>query len=508
MQTIERSSRRGNHRRNSKAPTRLRLALASVLAGAAALSTACVSYGPSLAEQSRDHFDTRPTRVEPMRVGRVVGAGESARRRSSATSAARPTRAALEASAPAQPAGIVAAGALRHVQLLDIEPHSRASRGLVRFATSEHRGVGSSRIRVHEMPMRSGVSAETAVPLEETAASLDLPFGLFAGSTWRERLPWRVLELDDELFVVAHDQVGRRLKLMKLETGTSLYTLEDCRGLEDARIRDDGIELLVRTGRGVRAVVLNSTGAVRNVHDIPTPSADDSVATFVRSDTGEPAPLEVVVAGWRAGYLVGVRFDLVSNESRSYVLEFDDPEPTRLRVAAWASGTLRRIAVGMPGAVDTDGRVLLYADDDDQGPKLLHDLHPNGSTFAETQREEFSHWQHEYGQDVRFVPDMDGDALPELAIGAPGGVLSWHVDLIAHGNGKSLRHCATNEALYRIGTNLSLDESGRYMFTGGGYVGWPESLESDAHAVLFDLQRDPGIVATFRVNGPAPQSTP
>ncbi|MEM1449686.1 MAG: hypothetical protein AAGI22_11260 [Planctomycetota bacterium] len=490
-----------------KAPTRLRLAVTCTLAGVAAVSTSCVSFGPSLAEQSRDHFDTRPTRVQPLRVGRVVGSTGTTRGNTSTPASPRRV-AAREAAAPAKPAGIVAAGALRHVQLLEIEPHSRASRGLVRFATSEHRGIGASRIRVHEMPMRSGVSAETAVPLEETASTLDLPFGLFSGSTWRVRPPWRVLELDDELFVVAHDQVGRRLKLIKLETGTTVYTLEDCRGLEDARIRDDGIDLLVRTGRGVRAVALNSTGAVRNVHDVPTPSADDSVATFVSSDPGEPAPLEIVVAGWRAGYLVGVRFDLVTNESRSYVLEFEEPEPTSLRVAAWGSGTLRRVAIGMPGAVDTDGRVLLYSDDGDAGPKLLHDLHPNGSSFSETQREEFSHWQHEYGQDVRFIPDMDGDSLPELAIGAPGGVLSWHVDLVAHGTGKSLRHCATNEALYRIGTNLSLDESGRYMFTGGGYVGWPESLESDAHAVLFDLQRDPGIAATFRVNGPAPTTTP
>ncbi|MEM9381004.1 MAG: hypothetical protein AAGB93_13715, partial [Planctomycetota bacterium] len=93
--------------------------------------------------------------------------------------------------------------------------------------------------------------------------------------------------------------------------------------------------------------------------------------------------------------------------------------------------------------------------------------------------------------------DLDGDGLPEIVVGSPGGVRP-HVDVVQHSDGASRARVPASATQFRTGGSATLDASGRYLLTVGGYFDRPELLRKNARGALVDLVQGARLVQTYR----------
>lgn len=387
-----------------------------------------------------------------------------------------------------------AVGGLRQVQLLSVEPVTDDEPGRVRFATAMRVG-NVSRVAVYDLPLATGRGPEEALQLRDPAMALDVEYDLFPYWTWESRSHWKVLELGDALLLAVFDSAGHRVELREFGSGRLLLEMDGCASFEDARV-DDGIaRILIGTGTGVRTITWNAREEVTSSQDIAVHDLAGTVAAFVAAPFGEPWSREIAVAGCRDRHLVVELRSLDGDEVHTTSVGLSLPDATRLRVAAWAGDGMRRVAVGLPETLNWGGCVALVQLDDDVPPGLVHHILPQRMSAGDLASGIWftSHFQ--FGQALCFTADLDGDDLPELAIGAPDGLGDLHVDVVSHADGWTLRKVGS--FLFRVGVSVTVDPTGRYLLTGGGYVDRPESLTNEARAVLHDLTPGAGLLATY-----------
>lgn len=378
-----------------------------------------------------------------------------------------------------------AVGALRHVQLLGVtesEPRT------MRFVTSTVGGVA-----LHERLLSD------RSPLGAPEAILETTFEVLPLWSWSSRAPWRLLEAGDRAWLLSVDEEAEVLLVQSFPEGEEVARVEDASELEDARIRDGGIEILVRNRENVDALRLApGDGSIVRFARIDL-GLMFSAACFVEPEDGVPQPRTAFAATYDDGDLILHRIDLADGTALRV--------PTgvvgggrALRLAARRTGDVDRIAVGTPMFNYSSGRVVLTSVGDGGRVGAARLLHPFG-------RPDDGHpgaWPNNYGQALSFTADADGDGLPDLAIGASYGSASEHVDLVSWAAGRSLSRTSSRaaSARHRIGSSVSASPCGRYVLAAGGLASYPEWFEQSAEAVLLDVRagRDP-VVVSFLTSG-------
>ncbi len=380
-------------------------------------------------------------------------------------------------------------GALRHVQLLGV---SGESPPVLRFATAYQTsitGTSDGRIALFER------SAESTAELGEPTAVMDLPFDVLPFSTWSSRVAWRLVELDERIVAVTFDASEDRVVVLQFPAGEPVAALENVHYFEDARARDGKVEILIRTATDIDLAVVDVR--TKEVTRAPLLGEIDTnaAACFIGTDCGEPVLPEAVVVTFRDGHPFVRRVDLVTGDVSRTSVEVDSPGPGRLRVAAWGRGPLRRIAIGMPWFHRMTSRVCIVADDEGGPSVLLHTAYPYGGV-AERGGESLN-----YGQDLAFTRDLDGDRIADLAIGSSGGTFSEHLDIVSTRTGRSWSRHASPRSFFHIGSTVSVSPCGRYVLTAGGHSSMPEVLDQKGEAVLVDTTRRGWRMSAFRSRG-------
>ncbi|MEM9382498.1 MAG: hypothetical protein AAGB93_21270, partial [Planctomycetota bacterium] len=313
--------------------------------------------------------------------------------------------------APGDSAAAEAYGALRHAQLLSVDRPDALSPGLVRFATASRGSGSSSRISIHEVPIAASARPANAVSIGSPVLSIAFPFDVLPGWSWTIRERWRLVESEDTLLLVTHDQRSRSVELRDVTSGRRLFDLEGCESLEDVRYRDGTIELVVRSTGGIRVLSLSPSGAVRSSRTIDLLDVTGARAALVRSPSARQGPTRLALVGWRAQRLVVAVHDLATQETRTLDIGVDGASGPRARIAAWARGDLVRIAVGLPDDAGGRGRMLLVQADEGGDGGLLHATLPYvGEPPPAVDAEDPASVDAQgYGQAVRFTADLDGD---------------------------------------------------------------------------------------------------
>lgn len=396
--------------------------------------------------------------------------------------------------APASAPKPLATNTLRIADLIEVMTPAGELDGVLRLATATRLGPGRSRVEVHELALSAAPDAARDLTLGEPGASIEVEFDVTETGEDDAAARWRVVDVDDRLLAVLHDAAAERLLLLDVESGRTLFEKGSCRTLEDARARDGGVDVIVRTTEGLQMFELGPTGTVRGFRELQAPDAERSVASFVHGAPGEESPHEAVVVGFKAGLLVAVRADLATGDARSFVVRLTQPRESSLRVTAWGSGGLRRIAIGMPDAYGF-GRVALVSDDVDQRPALVHDVFRREVTAAVLAGGALA-LPSRFGDSVAFADDMDGDGLPELLVGVELDQLSRDgtvaAALVDHARGVEMRRYVRGGAPAVDGADsvLSVDPSGRFLAIAREDVG------GRGVAVVTDLRESPTLPRT------------
>ncbi|MEM9801332.1 MAG: hypothetical protein AAGA20_13475 [Planctomycetota bacterium] len=460
-----------------------------LLLGAVAASSCITTTGYDQPPPQRDPIPSYS--AEPRVVGRPVQRGGAPQAPAARPAGETTVSAAPPPAATPPPTSPALFGALRHVQVLGVTGGDAGERS-VRLATARSTGARSSQIDVHEIAFDGAETAEQS--LGTPTMSIELPFDVLDGWTWSDRRPWRLVDVGGTSVVVARDPIAQRLVVTEAASGERLFERDGCLTLEDARARDGGVDVILRATGGLRMIELSRAGSVRGWRELPASDLEDSVACFVANEAGEPSIHEAIVAGFRANTLVLAHADLAVGSARSFTVDVEQPRRSELRVTAWGRGPMCRIAVGLPDAGGS-GLVALVADDYGSEPELLHVVAaaaPDGGAGSLARG---------FGRLLRFVDDLNGDGLPELAIGiAEDLVRSASVALVDHASGQRVRAYAKASETTRKGTDLSVDPSGRYLVLSAVGPPWAGESRTDGWALTFDTREDgatlPALVAS------------
>jgi len=407
----------------------------------------------------------------------------------------------LHASAGQQagPTASDAVGALRHVQLLEV---TAGEAPVVRFVTAMRRGAdawGLGRIALFECPI------DDVITLGDPVEIMDLPYEVLPTWTWSKRVPWRVIETESGSWLIAHDRHGWVTEIREFPSGETLIRVGGTRSLEDVRLRGDVIEILGCAGRGVdgawnqpaqveriRWTIGEDTAVREKLFDmrfLANAPQRAPVATFVSVPIGSPASNTIVIAEMRGWAPVFHVFEDGSEEARTLSPTLDHLDSSPMRVRAWEHDGLRRIVLGMPDWDNRMGRVIVMADDEGVPACMVVDLLPaeapmEGNLLASETVP--SHLKG--GHSIEFVNDMDGDGIPDLALGGPQLFLSEYIEMVSSASGKSLSISRTGAGNSRLGTSVSTSPCGRYVLAAGGNVTYPEAFSGRGDALLIDTE--------------------
>ncbi len=376
-------------------------------------------------------------------------------------------------------------GQLRHVQLL--EPRGT----IVRFATQVDlgtlRGEGSS-----TLPSRE----ESAIALfEDDAIVAELCVGQPLGRdfTWVRRPAWSLLELeraqrllvlDPQHFTPGGSPAGGGLRVLSFPDGEEQRRLADVQEIEDTVVHRERADAVVRSGDVLRWLRFSAVGEL--VRDQLVDPELDSVACAAL-----PRGASVGwCVGWREGDLHAVPFDADGVEpDRTFPVTFsggpgdEAPRPAaRMRAAAWGDEFGAYLAVGWPGYRAGVGK-LQVIDVSDQ-PRVLWEGRPDREVGHGGSLD-----QRDYSQALAFVPDADGDCVPEVLVTGPWCALP-RVDLISGKAGTLLSSWTPPGGFTSTGHSLSLSADRTHALVGGAEQrAYPENLAHEGQAHLLDVRR-------------------
>ncbi|MEM9802002.1 MAG: hypothetical protein AAGA20_16885 [Planctomycetota bacterium] len=377
-----------------------------------------------------------------------------------------------------QPDGLI--GALRHVQLLEVTEQEPRT---MRFATATLTGVA-----LYERTL-----SDRSV-LGEPDQVIELGFRVLPLATWGDRVPWRVLESGEGSWLVVLDRESEDLVVHDLSRGEEVARLRQVTVLEDARVREGRLEVLVRRDETLDlAVVEPAGGAVEQTMLIDT-GPPPATACFVTSPPNTPAPEAAVVATNERGQVFATCVDLSAHRAVRVATQFPRSGYPLYVAARRVDGT-DLIAIGTPMFSDHSGRVGLVAFDSEGRTGIERFVFPYG--WAEDD-DRSGTWATEYGRTLAFTVDADDDGHPDLAVGATGESVLSHVDIVTSAECTSRARVVSPAYWYRTGSSISVDPRGRYVLTGGGFRTYPELLDGPAEAVLIDVQRpDDPVITSF-----------
>lgn len=402
----------------------------------------------------------------------------------------------VQDTAEVRPAAI---GSLRHVQLLGVTGGDQPT---MRLATAMRRGpLGKQggRIAIIEC------SADSKAFSSEPVAVVDLPYEVLPMWSYMKPVSWRVLETESATWLVAHDRHRGVTEIRDVASGEVQITIGGTSSFEDVRVDGDVIELLAIASAGARGTVsypisverirwtIGADGVERrSLSDVQGTSnrpLGRPVAVFARTSAGGPAASTIVVAAMSGFSPVFHVFDAGSKEARTLTPTIEQPGKSSLRLRAWQAQGKLRIALGMPGWDNSTGRVIVMAADAGEPTALVADIFPNEMSLEGTSGlRAGSAFSFAYGQALDFVNDMDGDDIPDLAVGAPlviGGV----TDLVSSATGKRLRRGTPPGTRWNpLGACVSTSPCGHWVLTTEGEVGYPEVFTRQAVPVLIEFR--------------------
>lgn len=383
-------------------------------------------------------------------------------------------------------------GGLRHVQLL--EPRD----GAVRFATRIELGAmaedwsyprsADSAICVFAGEPPAG--GELRAPLEELAVGGSLRRGF----SWTERPSWFLFELEGArrlaALVPAADTadgpaVGGILRVLDYPSGAETLAIEGVQEIEDAFVRKGRGELVARCGAQLLWLRFSESGELVG-RTLLEPGLDGvNGATFMRGDAS--LDLHGWCVGLRGDSVIAVPFSLAGvDPERSFEIELDARRMgdevgrgSALRLSAWASNAGAHLALGWPGYDRGVGKLAVFQLADNKATELWEGR-------PDPEADSYRSDQCDYGQAIAFVPDADGDSVPELLACGPW-TLFTRVDLLSGRTGKPIERWNPSEAA-SAGHWLSVSADGARVLVGGAEErGYPENLRFTGHAYLFEL---------------------
>ncbi|MEM9378880.1 MAG: integrin alpha [Planctomycetota bacterium] len=371
-------------------------------------------------------------------------------------------------------------GALRHVQLLGVAD------GKVRFATSTLGGIA-----LHERALGDEVL------LAEPKAFLATEFPVLPMWTWRERVPWRLVERGDDAWLVAAHHRASEVVVLRFPSGEPVARIPEADALEDARFAGDRIEVLARRGEVIAFARVDPESGATETSVLVDAGSKYAGAAFVAGpsvDGGNQPPTAATVATYENGALVVYFVDLQNRDLRRVPTEIVQRRRTALRVSARQHCDDRIAAIGLPLHDGERGQVVLVALD----PPHVSPCWPHGR-----RREDRNVIGRDvlFGQAVAVTADADGDDRPDALVGAPYGFASDHVDLVSPARSRSIRRFDLISFLHRVGTAVSVSPCGRHVLASGGHAGYPEDHRLGGFAALIDVERRGRIAATFLAPG-------
>jgi hypothetical protein len=373
---------------------------------------------------------------------------------------------ALAVSAPGQSPASVEVGRFRQVQIMAPGADDAlriATVGLI--APLDDGGKWSAtRIKSSFVEVRS-MGADWGIP----EARVELSFNPIRQYSWTRRPTWRVVEFDG-LLLLAYLGPGRSARLHVIDMTTGQRLADSVQGDEiyDARTVGERSELLVRHGATVaRVVVSNDAGSV-TLRSIPLTTTVDGVAlesvsaaTFA---VGATSRCEPTGDAWILGLVDDVpRLVHVPADAAASTSAFDvevralEARDDSVYLAA-ASATGRTwIAIGQQAFSSGHGLVTVFIRAAREEPKQLWST-VGPDTFAAL----------DWGHDLIFVPDADGDDFPDLVVPGPWavGATSW-IDLVSTATGAGITRWDPGLDGPAVGFTADLSRDGKRIVVGG-----------------------------------------
>ncbi|RKY15962.1 MAG: hypothetical protein DRQ55_18890 [Planctomycetota bacterium] len=354
-------------------------------------------------------------------------------------------------------------GHLRHLHWLPTKD------GVQRLATVARVVTGTDlRSTAHATPRATLVQIRDIAGVLE--AQLSVPFDLLPVNSWTHALTWRVIQLESGLALALVDRKGQRFHLLHFTSGEPLAASRSAMRLLDVRQQAAGAECLVESDEGLERLVIRADGKAVTAATLATGLDKIGAASFVSTFGTAVTPADDVWAsGWKDGELAIVRLGAEEPHPILLKLAVTPTRGTKLRLDATRRAGRTWLAIGNPNYRSGTGRIAVAEVLDDE-VKILWDGRPDAEMIGDM-------WdQRDYGQCVAFVPDADGDGVPDLIVSGPWSWVDTCVDLLSVAGGRRLFQ-DTAMRVHATGHSLDISADGERVLLGGAdWRDYPENL--------------------------------
>lgn len=297
-------------------------------------------------------------------------------------------------------------------------------------------------------------------------ARVELSFNAIRQFSWTQRPTWRVVEPGGLLLLVyVGPGSNPRVHVVDMRTGRRLADHVPGDEIYDARTVGDRAELLVRHAATVARVVVSTETGGFTLRSTPLETTVDGVdldsvsaATFA---VGVASLCEPTDVAWVLGFAGGVpRLVHLPADPAAQTSAFEgsvralraDDDSVYLAAASATGRTW--IAIGQQSFDSGHGLVTVFTRAAGAAPTQLWSA-VGPDTFAAT----------DWGHDLCFVPDVDGDDVPDLVVPGPWNVGGTsRIDLVSTSTGAGIASWAPGSA---VGFTAELTPDGKSVIVGG-----------------------------------------